>query len=515
MISSKSQTRCVERQTRSGDIPVAVALKGPEFRQGTSQSPASCRASVCLLRRQCDTNVAPPCVPPEPLGVWSLELGIWSVLLLFLVILGFPPSAACAAEPAAPLTLASALVEVRENNPDIRIAEKRMREAEAMVRQADSALWPKFSVQSVYSRTDNSIGVFGAVLNQRSFAPTLNFNDVPDADNLLLRGAIVAPLYTGGAIRSARQAAREGSAAALHTARAVADRMSLETTRLFFVIAQADGFVRAAEAAVHSFEENIAIARKRLDSGKALKTDVLDLEVRLAQAEADRVAARAGSGIARRALANLLGREAGSVEVVEPGDLLTVAGDAEGGERAELLAVSRQKAAAESGVHQARAGRYPKFSAFVNGDHNRGWKLNGSSESYTAGVMASWDLWDGHLTRGKLEEAKARVDAVSEQERKLRLQIDFEIQQARLNATAADGRLRAANKAVTLAEESVGLTRVRFEQGLALSTQLIDAETALTGARVRQTQARADRNIATAALRHALGLPQIEETKEK
>jgi len=82
-----------------------------------------------------------------------------------------------------------------------------------------------------------------------------------------------------------------------------------------------------------------------------------------------------------------------------------------------------------------------------------------------------------------------------------------------LNATAATERLRAARKAVTLAEESAGLTRVRFEQGLALSTQLIDAETALTGARVRREQAEADRNIAIATLRHALGLPQIEERK--
>ncbi len=444
---------------------------------------------------------------------WSLELGIWSFLLLVIHSLVVP--IASAAEPPSPLTLSDAIAELRENNPDIRIAEKRMREADALIQQADSAIWPKVSFQSVYSRTDNPVGVFGSALNQRSFAPTLNFNNVPDADNLLLRGAIVAPLYTGGEISSARTAARETSAAAERSAQAVTERMTFEIARLFHVIARTDGFVEAAEAAVRSFQENISIARKRLDSGKALKTDVLDLEVRLSQAEADRVAARNGAQIARRALANLLGRSDGVVEIAGPADMLDVAGDAQPELRAELQAVARYKAAADAGVRNARSGYYPKFSAFVNGDHNRGWKFNGHSESYTAGVMANWNLWDGGLTRGKVAEAKARAESLDEQERRLRLQIDFEVQQARLNATAAAERLKAANKAVTLAEESVGLTRVRFEQGLALSTQLIDSETALTAARVRREQAKADRNIAIATLRHALGLPQIEERKEE
>jgi outer membrane protein TolC len=45
-----------------------------------------------------------------------------------------------------------------------------------------------------------------------------------------------------------------------------------------------------------------------------------------------------------------------------------------------------------------------------------------------------------------------------------------------------------------------------------LSTQLINAETALTAARVRRAEAGADRRIAAAALRQALGLPQIPKT---
>jgi outer membrane protein TolC len=45
---------------------------------------------------------------------------------------------------------------------------------------------------------------------------------------------------------------------------------------------------------------------------------------------------------------------------------------------------------------------------------------------------------------------------------------------------------------------------------VALSTQLIDSETALVAARVRRAQAEADQQIAVAALRKALALPQLD-----
>ena len=70
------------------------------------------------------------------------------------------------------------------------------------------------------------------------------------------------------------------------------------------------------------------------------------------------------------------------------------------------------------------------------------------------------------------------------------------------------------DQAVAQAAESASLTRARFEQELALSKDLIDAETALVAARVRRAEAEADRQIAIAAVRKALALPQLESTIE-
>jgi outer membrane protein TolC len=169
--------------------------------------------------------------------------------------------------------------------------------------------------------------------------------------------------------------------------------------------------------------------------------------------------------------------------------------------------MDRQREAAEAALRSARGGHLPRVNAYGRYDYDHGWEFNGSGDSYTAGLQLQWDLWDGHLTRGRVQGAKAALDSVEEESRRLRLAIELEINQARLNLGDAMERLQVTAKAVDLAAESAQLSRARFEQGLALASQVIDAETALTAARVRRAEAETNRLIAIATLRKALGLP--------
>jgi outer membrane protein TolC len=130
-------------------------------------------------------------------------------------------------------------------------------------------------------------------------------------------------------------------------------------------------------------------------------------------------------------------------------------------------------------------------------------------------VLLQWDLWDGLLTKARRAEARANLDVKREEDRKLRLALDLELEQARLALRDATERLAVTDKAIASAAESAGLTRARFEQGLALATQLIDADTALVAARVRRAEAESDRSVAVAAVRKALGLSQLEPLPPK
>ncbi len=411
---------------------------------------------------------------------------------------------------AEPWTLERALDYALAHNPDAQIAQQRIAAAQAGLEQANSAFWPHFQVQSSYTRTDNPMLVFGSILNQQSYNSSLNFNDVPDVDNLNARGIVTVPLYAGGRNVASRQAAKANTEATKQDSAAIRNALGFEVSRTFYTVLKARQFIEAAGAAVDSFATNLDVAQKRLDGGTLLKSDILDIEVRLAQSREDLVRARNAHTLAERALRNLLGIEDGEFTVADTAPVASAPDSGDFSQRPELAAARERASTAQAQVRGSKSGYQPRVSAFGSLDHDYGWVTGGDGNSYTAGVMLQWDLWDGFSTRAKAREARANLESVQEEQRKVRLALGFEVEQARLNLNAANERLTVSSKTVEQAEESAKLTRGRFEQGLAISTQLIDAETALVAARVRRAEAESDQHIAVAALRKALALPQLD-----
>ena len=415
-----------------------------------------------------------------------------------------------------PWTLERALEQALAHNPDARLARNRIAAAQAGLEQANAAFWPRLQFQSSYTRTDNPMMVFGSILNQRAYPSAgLNFNDVPDVDDLNARGLVTVPLYTGGRNKAGREAAKANTEAAKQDNEAVRNALAFEVARAFHTVLKTREFIHAARAAVNSYETNLVIANRRLEGGALLKTDVLDIQVRLAQAKEDLVRASNANALALRALRNLLGIETGEFEVAPTAPTADMPLSMDFSKRAELAAAGQRERAAEEQVRGARSGYLPRLNAFGSLDYDYGWKYDNGGGSYTAGAMLQWDIWDGKLTRAKVREARANLDSAREEQRKLNLALSLEADQARLELKAATERLAVNSEAVALASQSAEMTRARFEQGSALATQLMDAETALVGARVRRAEAEADQYIAIAALRKALGLAQLDTQPQK
>lgn len=420
-----------------------------------------------------------------------------------------------AAQAAEPWTLEQAIRHALTNSPDARLAVQRIAAAQAGLSQAQAAFSPHLQFQSSYTRTDNPMMVFGSILNQRSFNSSLNFNDVPDIDNANVKGLVTMPLYAGGRNVAGRDAAKASTEAARHNAEAVRNALAFEVARAFHTVLKTREFIKATEAGVLGFETNFAVAQKRLNASTLLKSDVLDVEVRLAQAREDRARARNANELATHALRNLLGIQQGEFVVADSAPSVAVSDSTDFSRRAELAASQHRQRAAEADVRRAASGYKPRVSTFGSLDYDYGTRTGGDGGSYMAGVLFQWDLWDGLLTKAKRAEAKANVEATREEDRKIRLALDLELEQARIALREANERLAVTEKVVGQASESVDLIRSRFEQGMAISTQLINAETSLLSARVRRAEAESDQRIATAAVRKALGLSQIEPTRTK
>ncbi len=414
-----------------------------------------------------------------------------------------------------PWTLERALEQALAHNPDARLARNRIAAAQAGLEQANAAFWPRLQFQSSYTRTDNPMMVFGSILNQRAYSSSLNFNDVPDVDDLNARGLVTVPLYTGGRNKAGREAAKANTEAAKQDNEAVRNALAFEVARAFHTVLKTREFIHAAEAAANSYQTNLVIANRRLEAGALLRADVLDIQVRLAQAQEDLVRARNANALAIRALRNLLGVEQGEFEVAPSAPTAEVPQSMDFSKRAEVAAARQRERAAEEQVRGARSGYLPRLSAFGSVDYDYGWKYDNGAGSYTAGGLLQWDIWDGNLTRAKVREAQANLDVAREEQRKLNLALSLEADQAQLELKTAAERLAVTSEAVAQASQSAAMTRARFEQGVALATQLMDAETALVGARVRRAEAEADQRIAIAALRKALGLPQLDTQSQR
>ena len=425
-------------------------------------------------------------------------------------IAGLVLSWSLAALAAEPWTLERALQQALSANPDARLAQQRMMAAQAGLDQANAVFWPHVQFQSSYTGSDNPMLVFGSILNQRAYSTSLNFNDVPTVDDLNTRGLVTVPLYAGGKNIAARKAASANTEAARQDDAAVRNALGFEVSRAFYTVLKTRQFIRAAEAAVNSFEASLAVAQKRLDGGTLLKAGVLDIEVRQAQAREELVRARNANALAIRVLRNLLGIEKGDFEVADTAPAIQAPDSGDFSGRPELAAARHREQGAQEQVRAAKGGYLPRVNAFGSLDYDYGWTYQKGGGSWTAGALLQWDLWDGKLTRAKVREANANLESSREEQRKLRLALDLEVEQARLDLKAATERLSVTEQVVAQAAESASLTRARFEQELALSTELIDAETAVLTARVRRAEAESDRQIAIAAVRKALALPQLD-----
>lgn len=444
------------------------------------------------------------------------------VVLGLALLLGQAPQGVLAADaPSGPQPLPEvwtprqAVAYALTSAPDVRLAGHRIQAAQALVAQAESALYPQLRLGGGYSQTDNPMYSFGNILNQGAFHNGIDFNDPGRTDSLQASATVSYRLLSGGA-DSARIAGAQAQAEAMALELAtVHNQLGFETVRAVCTIVQAEEMTAARQAAVEALDAALSVALARHDQGDLLAADLLDLEARRSQAGENLIQARHGLELARKSFLHLLGFTEGEARVVSSDECHDEqAANVDISARPELKAAEALVRAAEAGVRVARAGRYPTVDGFAGYQYEHGFENDGAGDSWNVGVRLNYSLFDGQRTSATIREAESRLAEVRERQRKLMLALNLELTQARLARQQAEERVVVTGKMVAQATESARLQRERFTQGLLLSAGLIDVENRLTEARVRQAQANAALRTAMADLRRAQGKPQFEEGQQ-
>ena len=411
------------------------------------------------------------------------------------------------------VTLDDAVQTALANSPTLHAAEARIGSARAMLRQAQSYYLPAVGVSATYAASDNPIQSFMMQLNQRTLNmqdPAFNPNEPDDTDNLRLSLGAQWRLFDRQR-DAGRNMARFGAETSAEMFAAARNQLIHEITRGFHGVLQARDFAEVQAESVKSIEESLRIARERFEAGSAVRTDVLNLETQLAQANEDLIRARNGLQLAVAALNAGIGAELVSDDSIQsPGTAALEAPPPQCTnpeayeDRPELRAARLMRRVKEMDVRKARGGYVPTVSAFASYDLDS--DVSSDFEgSYMAGVMAEVNIFDGARTRAAVQAAQAELDAAKADEEQARLNLRLDLQQAFLGAQEAWERLNVVRKSLETAREAQRIIQEQYQQGAADIALLLQTQVGVTAMQTRSVAAQYDYLTALSNLKRAKG----------
>jgi outer membrane protein len=395
------------------------------------------------------------------------------------------------------VTLETCIKTALENNPGIQAGMTRINAAKYMIKQAESAYYPRLYLSGTYSMTDNPPQAFMLALNQKDLDmtdPDFDPNDPDPIDNMRLSLGLKYRFYDGGINTIQIQMAKEGKTLRELGLRAVQNELIHQVTRGYYSVLQAQAFVAVQEESVNSLVESLRVARARFNAGSAVKTDVLNLEVKLAQAQEDNIRAKNGVKLAIASLNTAIGSDLISADGLpipvreqireKPQELdFSVIEN-----RPELKATHTMSRIKEQSYEKVSREYRPTMSAFGSYDFDSG-DFAEFENSYLMGVMAEWEFFDGFQRPSKARAAKADWQTAKNETLIARRDLRLDLQQAYLKAMDAWERLEVSEKSIESASEALRITAELYKEGVTDITVLLTAQVGLTAQKTRSVAA--------------------------
>lgn len=423
-----------------------------------------------------------------------------------------------------PISLEVSIKMALKQNPDMDMAIARIRQSEALIDAATAAFWPTLSAYGEYIQGDAPSVYFAKTIDQRMLPPDYNINDPGWFENYEVGIRSRLNLFNGGRDWLRRKMAETGLEIHELDRRSVENALVESVIHAYFNVLAARDFVQIAKDSVSTVEEQKRVVEVRYKGGGALKSDLLSLEVRLAQAMEDLVRAENNESLSLAALANLMGLNADSPLILEEEDNVPAdfPEDYRSGlvqalaHRPELKKVRHQVVESRMALDMARSEYLPRLDAeFRYYLDDPDFDFDTDRDNWVLGVILNWDLFTGFSTNARVAKAKGVLEEMLAADRKTTQSIQLDIKTVYLRLAEATARLKVAEASVAQAEESLSLVKKQYEGGSATITRYLEAELARDRARIRARSAYYDRMKAVASVGRGTGywVKYAEEAK--
>ena len=426
--------------------------------------------------------------------------------LAFLVT---PPVLAQAPQPPArDLSLAEAIVLAAQQNQQLRVAAFEVAVARSQLAQARAGGAPQVNAQASYTRTQAqgptmvSIGGMSVEIP----APSPNIYDV--------RLVLQYPLFSGGHIEAQiafAEANLKGAEAALER---VKQQVILSVRQAYYQLLLAQSGLEVADRSIAQAAENLRVARARVSAGASPRFDEVQAEVAVAQARQSQVRLRNAIAQATQGLNALINlplntplrlRDALAVRPVGPTVDALIARALE--LRPEFAELRARQAAAQAGIALAESGAKPTVAVNAATSYGNSSALfsTGASSAWSLTLAATLNLFDGGLTKERVQEARLRLEQLRASEAAQRQAVELEVRQAFLNLQSAAEELAGAGAVVTQAAEALRIANVRFQSGVGTNLEVLTAQTTASQADAARAESLFTYSVARATLEHAVG----------
>lgn len=385
-------------------------------------------------------------------------------------------------------------------NPDLAIAETRIREARAQGLVADAALLPTVDVDSGYSNVRKSEHVSSGGTRQDVFQ--FGFDAAWELD-----------LFGGN--RRQSEAAAATLAATVEDYRDVLVSLSAEVAKNYIDLRAAQKRLGIAAQNIKLQEQTLCLTRERyaIGLGDSLETVQAQTQLALLQAQVpplENLAAKA-----RHQLSLLLGKQPdqenwlGSAPLPQPPlQLPGLLPSALLRQRPDIRSAERGLAAANAEVGVATADLFPRFSlsaliGLQSADVNR--LITSGSRYWTVGPAVQWPLFDGGRRRATLAASEARLDRARLQYQKTVLTALAEVEDALVDFNREQSAQIRLDEAVRSSRQAAELSRYRYKAGLSDFLNVLLAEATLAQSEDKLAQSDQRLSLAMISLYKAMG----------
>jgi outer membrane protein TolC len=259
-------------------------------------------------------------------------------------------------------------------------------------------------------------------------------------------------------------------------------------------------------------------AQNLFQQGMITNNDVLKVQVQLSSVRLLQIDAKNAVEIATINLNNVIGLPLETqIEIassimneVLPFDNVSELIRKASAHRQDIKALESRLMAGEAAVKMAQSGYYPQASLTGNYYYNRPNSRYFPTKdefkpTWDLGVTVNFDAWNWGATKYQAKQAQAQAAQAKDALGMLRDGVSLEVTQNYLSLQKAKEKIAVAKESIEQAEESYRITSEKFKRGVALTTDLLDAEVAVLRAKTDHTDALVEYELAESRLLKAVG----------